>query len=103
MTLGRRDNFLVYLFTRVSRSQTERIAIWCDNRTCADSYQQNKTVFPVKWTHFYLEEKLRMHAVTLAFSPPSLDHFTEEGGLGDFPYQEGTRILHTTPVGLGRH
>ena len=25
--------------------------------TCSDSYSQNMTVFPVKWTHFYLEEK----------------------------------------------
>ena len=36
---------------------------WHTNST--DSHQQNKAVFRVKWTH-YLEEKLRMHAVTLA-------------------------------------
>ena len=34
-------------------------------QTSTDSHQQNKAVFRVKWTH-YLEEKLRMHAVTLA-------------------------------------
>ena len=28
--------------------------------------------------------------------PSSFDHF--EGGLGDFPHQEGTRILQTPPL-----
>ena len=36
-----------------------------------------------------------MHAISFNF-PSSFDHF--EGGLGDFPYQEGTRILHTPPL-----
>ena len=37
-----------------------------------------------------------MHAISSNFLPSSCDHF--EGGLGDFPHQEGTRILHIPPL-----
>ena len=36
-----------------------------------------------------------MHAISSNF-PSSCGHF--EGGLGDFPHQEGTRILHIPPL-----
>ena len=38
--------------------------------TCADSYQQNQTVFPVKWTQFYLEEKTECNFMQNAESMP---------------------------------
>ena len=69
------------------RVQYKRTAILCDSRNLC-------RFISAKIRHLNLEQK-RMHAISFNF-PSSCDHF--EGGLEDFPHQEGTRILYTPPL-----